>query len=49
MAWLGHSTSKATLIYQHAVKGRDQTIALALDEIARAASKPSATVSRLRR
>jgi hypothetical protein len=39
MARLGHSTSKAALIYQHAVEERDQTIALALDEIGRSASE----------
>ena len=36
MARLGHSTSKAALIYQHAVEERDQAIAVALDEIGRA-------------
>ena len=35
MARLGHSTSKAALIYQHAVEERDQAIAVALDEIGR--------------
>lgn len=41
MARLGHSTSKAALIYQHAVEERDQAIALALDEIGRRASERS--------
>lgn len=39
MARLGHSTSKAALIYQHAVEERDHAIALALDEIGRRASE----------
>jgi len=41
MVRLGHSTSKAALIYQHAVEERDQAIALALDEIGRRAADRS--------
>jgi hypothetical protein len=40
MARIGHSTSKAALIYQHAVEERDQAIAIALDEIGRRACPP---------
>ena len=42
MARLGHSTSKAALIYQHAMEERDQAIALALDEIGRRAASRDA-------
>ena len=42
MARLGHSTSKAALIYQHAVEERDQAIAMALDEIGRRAASRDA-------
>jgi hypothetical protein len=30
MAWLGHSSTRAAMIYQHATRDRDQTIAKAL-------------------
>ena len=46
IARLGHSTSKAALIYQHAIEERDQTIALARDEIGRRAADGG--VSRVR-
>jgi len=35
MARLGHSSTRAALIYQHATRGRDQAIAMALGDLAR--------------
>jgi hypothetical protein len=35
MARLGHSSTRAALIYQHATRDRDQAIAKALGELAR--------------
>lgn len=41
MARLGHSPSKAALIYQHGVQERNKVIVEALDQIARTASDRS--------
>jgi integrase len=35
MARLGHSSTRAALIYQHASRDRDQAIAMALGDLAR--------------
>jgi integrase len=35
MARLGHSSTRAALIYQHATRDRDQAIAAALGDLAR--------------
>jgi len=35
MARLGHSSTRAALIYQHATRDRDQAIAMALGDLAR--------------
>jgi hypothetical protein len=40
MARLGHSSPRAAMIYQHATKDRDKTIADGLGQIARDARKP---------
>jgi integrase len=37
MARLGHSSTRAAMIYQHATRNRDQVIAKALGELARQA------------
>jgi len=37
MARLGHSSTRAALIYQHATRDRDQAIAAALGELVREA------------
>ena len=38
MKRLGHSSTRAAMIYQHATKDRDKTIADALGQLARDAS-----------
>jgi hypothetical protein len=40
MARLGHSSTRAALIYQHATQDRDQAIAQALGELARHVPMP---------
>jgi hypothetical protein len=40
MARLGHSSTRAALIYQHATRDRDRAIADALGELARLAQSP---------
>jgi hypothetical protein len=35
MVRLGHSSTRAALIYQHATRDRDQAIAIALGDLAR--------------
>lgn len=40
MARLGHSSTRAALIYQHATRDRDQAVAQALGELARHAQAP---------
>lgn len=40
MARLGHSSTRAALIYQHATRDRDRAIASALGELARMAQNP---------
>jgi hypothetical protein len=37
MARIGHSGTRAAMIYQHATRDRDQAIAAALDELIAAA------------
>jgi integrase len=37
MAWLGHSSTRAAMIYQHATRDRGQVIAKALGGLARQA------------
>lgn len=41
MARIGHSTPRAALLYQHAAEDRDRVLADRLDELARAAERPS--------
>lgn len=36
MSRIGHSTTRAAIIYQHAADGRDQKIAEALDKLIKA-------------
>lgn len=45
MAGLGHSSTRAALIYQHATRDRDQAIAQALGSLAREVRSPSPDVS----
>ena len=48
MKRLGHSSSAAALRYLHAVEGRDEEIAAALSELARAAPPPSCLAHHVR-
>jgi hypothetical protein len=41
MARLGHSSPRAAMIYQHATRDRDKTIADGLGQLARAAREAS--------
>ena len=45
MARMGHSSTRAAIIYQHATSDRDKVIADALGELAQAAWKPARAVS----
>jgi hypothetical protein len=48
MARLGHSTPRASLIYQHATEQRDHEIAIGIDElVGRARKAPTAKVTPL--
>jgi hypothetical protein len=42
MARLGHSSTRAALIYQHASRDRDQAIAVALGDLARQVRRATA-------
>jgi hypothetical protein len=46
MARLGHSSTRAALIYQHATRDRDQVIAMALGDLARQVRLPRSESSR---